>query len=323
MNELKAINKQLWDKTQEILALKRDVGISVFDLGKLLYEIRLMFQGNSEVLGFTSFNAYLSAPVDSGGVDFERRTAYWFIELYETYTLKLGVAHVPHIDQAKLRMLCPIINQDNMTDWFHKAKVLSRSDLAEEIKEARQGLKDKLFAENPYPEGRYRTIIIDPPWPNQKIEREERPNQKDWDYPSLSIEEIKKLPVSNLADSAGSHIYLWTTHKYLPISFEILKAWNVEYQCLLTWVKNVGITPYSWMYSTEHILFGRIGNLDLLIKGLRLDFQGKVREHSRKPESFYELVKVVSPKKRLDMFSREERNGYETWGSEKAKFQTG
>jgi N6-adenosine-specific RNA methylase IME4 len=85
---------------------------------------------------------------------------------------------------------------------------------------------------------------------------------------------------------------------------------------VLTWVKNVGITPFSWMYSTELILFGRLGNLPLLQKGLRLDFSAKVREHSRKPDEFYERVKLVSPEPRLDLFSREKRDGFEQWGIE-------
>ena len=168
------------------------------------------------------------------------------------------------------------------------------------------------------PTGLYRTIVIDPPWPMEKILREERPNQYDLDYPTMSIEEIKTLAIP--AEQDGCHIYLWVTQKYLPYSFDIFRAWDVNYECLLTWVKNVGFTPFSWMYSTEHCLFGRIGNLPLLQLGKRLDFSGKVREHSRKPEIFYELVGAVSPEPRLDYFSREKREGFEQWGNETDKF---
>jgi len=118
------------------------------------------------------------------------------------------------------------------------------------------------------------------------------------------------------------HVYLWTTHKFLPITFEIFREWNVKYECLLTWVKNVGFTPFSWMYSTEHVLFGRVGSLELLKMGERLDFQAKVREHSRKPDEFYQLVKRVSPEPRIDVFAREKHDGFETWGNEPDKFDT-
>ncbi len=173
----------------------------------------------------------------------------------------------------------------------------------------------------PLPEGKYRTIVIDPPWPIGKILREVRPNQLDLDYPTMTLEEIEALPVPELAYEDGCHIYLWTTHKYLPRAFKVLDAWGANYECLLTWVKNVGTTPFSWMYSTEHCLFARIGNLPLLKLGKRLDFQAKVREHSRKPDEFYNLVKEVSPEPRIDMFSREKREGFAQYGNELDRFR--
>jgi N6-adenosine-specific RNA methylase IME4 len=130
----------------------------------------------------------------------------------------------------------------------------------------------------------------------------------------MTIEEIKALPVPELAYKDGCHIYLWTTHKYLPKAFEVLDALGADYECLLTWIKNVGITPFSWMYSTEHCLFARIGNLPLLKLGKRLDFEAKVREHSRKPDEFYNLIKEVSPEPRVDMFSREKRGALPNMG---------
>lgn len=174
----------------------------------------------------------------------------------------------------------------------------------------------------PLPEGKYRTIVIDPPWPIEKILRDVRPNQLDLDYPTMAIEEIEALPIPELAYEDGCHIYLWTTHKYLPRAFEVLDAWGANYECLLTWVKNVGMTPFSWMYSTEHCLFARIGNLPLLKLGKRLDFQAKVREHSRKPDEFYNLVKEVSPEPRIDMFSRENREAFDQYGNELDRFSS-
>jgi N6-adenosine-specific RNA methylase IME4 len=168
------------------------------------------------------------------------------------------------------------------------------------------------------PAEQYRTIVIDPPWPVEKIARESRPNQYDFDYPTMTVDAIKALTLPACPD--GCHVYLWTTQKHLPVAFEIFKAWGVKYECVLTWVKNVGFTPFSFMYSTEHCLFGRIGNLPLMKLGKRLDFTGKVREHSRKPDEFYELVREVSPEPRIDIFSREKHEGYEQYGNETAKF---
>lgn len=169
----------------------------------------------------------------------------------------------------------------------------------------------------PLPDGRFRCVVIDPPWPMQKIEREVRPNQGTvLDYPVMSLEEIEALTIPGLADPEGCHVYLWVTHKFLPDGLRLLEAWGVRYQCTMTWVKNVGITPFSWMYDTEHVLFGRIGSLDLDRLGLRLSFSAPVTVHSAKPDMFYERVVEASPGPRLAMFERKERPGFVVWGNE-------
>lgn len=170
------------------------------------------------------------------------------------------------------------------------------------------------------PPGKYQTLIVDPPWPIQKILRDVRPNQVDMPYPTMSIEELKEYPLVKDKAADNCHLYLWTTHKFLPDALEIAEIWGFEYQCLLTWVKNVGMTPFSWMYSTEHILFCIRGNLPLLKNGVRLDFTGKVREHSWKPDEFYKIVKQVSPKPRLNMFGREKRERFDYHGNEPDRF---
>jgi len=45
-----------------------------------------------------------------------------------------------------------------------------------------------------------------------------------------------------------------------------------------------------------------------------------VREHSRKPEEFYELVEATCPGSKLELFAREKRPGWEAWGAETDRF---
>ena len=173
------------------------------------------------------------------------------------------------------------------------------------------------FRTVPPPTGTYHTIVIDPPWPMAKIEREVRPNQGPLlDYPTMTIDEIAGLPVADLAAEPGTHVYLWTTHRFIPDALDLFERWGVAYQCVMTWVKNVGITPFSWMYDTEHVLFGRIGQLPLERMGLRLSFDAPATGHSTKPDVFYERVEQASPGPRLDMFARRARDGWDAWGNE-------
>lgn len=235
---------------------------------------------------------------------------------YELWNKGKFVKHIG--DEEKLR----VFERDRQIS-AEAAKVLSESPVP---LSPRDGLriiaagKKALAGKIALPDVQYKTIVIDPPWPMEKILRDERTNQADFDYSVMELHEICALPVSQAALADGCHVYLWTTQRFLPDAFGVLQAWGVNYECLLTWVKNVGFTPFSFMYSTEHCLFGRIGSLPLLKKGIRLDFQAKVREHSRKPDEFYDIVRTVSPEPRLDWFSREPRAGFDQLGDEVDKF---
>ena len=172
----------------------------------------------------------------------------------------------------------------------------------------------------PLPEGRFKCILIDPPWPIEKIERQVRPKQGPYvDYHVWTIDRIQQEVGEYLEEKAGKegcHVYLWATHRHIPEAFKLFKAWRVRYQCLMTWKKNVGITPYSWMYDTEHVLFGRIGGLPLNENGLRLWFEAPVTRHSEKPQIFYDRIRAASPEPRLDLFAREQHEGFTPWGDE-------
>jgi N6-adenosine-specific RNA methylase IME4 len=167
--------------------------------------------------------------------------------------------------------------------------------------------------------GTYSCIVIDPPWDMKKIEREVHPEQgKFLDYPTMPLDRIADenwVPVrTHAADDC--HLYLWVTQKYLPAGLELMEQWGFRYQCLMTWRKNFGMTPFSWMYDTEHIIFGRKGNLPLSQLGLRLSFEAPVQGHSIKPDIFYDRVRAASPGPRIDMFARTERKGFDVWGNE-------
>ena len=66
----------------------------------------------------------------------------------------------------------------------------------------------------PFPEGKYRCLVIDPPWPMEKIERDVRPKQGPvLVYPTMELEAIAALPVPALAFEDGCHVYMWVTHR--------------------------------------------------------------------------------------------------------------
>jgi N6-adenosine-specific RNA methylase IME4 len=259
--------------------------------------------------GEATYGEKYAQALDATGLEYQTvANMAWVAAQYEFSLRKENLSWSHHHFVAALP-------PDERETWLDTAEAeeWSAHELRRAVKES------KALPPPPAPSGTYSTIVIDPPWPIEKIEREVRPNQaKPLDYRTMEVEEIASLDWcgGSLPAADGCHVYLWVTQKFLPVGLDLLCKWGVEYQCTLTWVKNVGFTPYSWMYSTEHVLFGRIGSLDVVEKGLRLDFNGKVREHSCKPNEFYELVCKASPGPRIDMFGREPREGFTIWGDE-------
>ncbi len=179
----------------------------------------------------------------------------------------------------------------------------------------------RAMAASPKLSGEYRTIVVDPPWPMTKILRDVRPNQADFDYPVMALSEIEAMPIKSVACS-DAHLYFWTTQRFLPGAIRILEIWGFTYVFTMVWRKSGGFQPIGLpQYNCEFILFGRKGGLPFLdTKQFPTCFEGARREHSRKPAEFYELVKRVSPGPRLDCFSREVHDGFDSWGNETAKF---
>ena len=188
-----------------------------------------------------------------------------------------------------------------------------------DVKDAEREIESEPETETPeLPDETYRAVVVDPPWPVKKIGRDERPDQgKYLDYPTMDLDDIRQLPVDEMAADDGAHLYLWSTQKHLPDAFEMLEAWGARFECLLTWVKPTGVAPFSWQYNTEHVLFARFGDgLKMQEMGQQVSFEAPVSSHSEKPDIFYERVKNATPGPRLEMFARDSRDGFDVWGDE-------
>ena len=166
---------------------------------------------------------------------------------------------------------------------------------------------------------KYQIIYADPPWNVSLFSRIVRPNQLPHPYSKMKLEAIKALNVKELADPNGCHIFLWTTHKWMPKAFEVIEAWGFKHHCILTWDKEYGFTPYSFMWSTEFCIHG-------YIKGKWMKFQKmgekalireKSEKHSKKPQAMRDLIlKSVGDLPRIELFARQKTPGWDVWGNE-------
>lgn len=165
----------------------------------------------------------------------------------------------------------------------------------------------------------FRTIIIDPPWPYPT------PYEKDTrrvgsQYPEMTIEAIT-LTEFPFADDCI--LWLWTTHKFLPISFEIIQEWGFDYKATMVWNKEKMGIGYWLRMQCEFCLLATMGNPIWKATDVRDFITEAGREHSRKPEQFYTMILDICPKPIGEAFGRQERKGIKIiCGDEIGKFQS-
>lgn len=200
-----------------------------------------------------------------------------------------------------------------------------RGEKAEKRRQENDRQREEAMALPP-PKGQYRTIVIDPPWPVQKYERDVRPNQTgELDYPTMTHDEIRAFDVAGMAADDGCHLFCWTTQKHLPETLGIIEGWGFQYCLTMVWHKPGGPQPFGLpQYNCEFAIYARKNAPQFLdTKQFFTCNSWPRREHSRKPGEFYELIERVAPAPRIDVFSREARSGFDQFGNDTERFNHG
>jgi N6-adenosine-specific RNA methylase IME4 len=200
-----------------------------------------------------------------------------------------------------------------------------RAEQAAERKERKEEKKRSLVAAGTFSEtGPFGTIVIDPPWEMEKIDRAVRPNQDVFDYPTMSIEQLLEFWIKDLGPRLESdcHTFMWTTEKWLPEAIRFVGLVGFKYVLTMVWHKPGGFQPVGLpQYNCEFVVYARRGAAVFVdTKNFNCCFDGERREHSRKPDNFYDVIRRVTGGSRIDVFSREKREGFATFGNESNKF---
>lgn len=174
----------------------------------------------------------------------------------------------------------------------------------------------------------YDFIMADPPWHFDLYSDKGQEKSAQAHYTTMSIAQIAKLPVADLA-MPDCLLWLWATAPMLPLQLEVMKTWGFRFVTSGVWVKttvNEKIafgTGYVLRNAHEPFLIGAIGE-PKTARDVRSVVMGQVREHSRKPETAFRAAEGLMPKaRRLELFSRTSRPGWDAWGDETGKFDEG
>ncbi len=171
----------------------------------------------------------------------------------------------------------------------------------------------------------YSLIAADPPWDFKLYSAKGQGKSAQNHYACMSLDDIKALPVSQLAQK-DCCLFLWATWPMLPQGMEVMKAWGFQFKTGGVWHKKTkhGKTAFGTGYrvrsASEPWLLGFTGN-PKTSRAERNVIEGEVRGHSRKPEeSFTWLERYIPDARRLELFSRQTRPGWDCFGDEAGKF---
>jgi N6-adenosine-specific RNA methylase IME4 len=172
----------------------------------------------------------------------------------------------------------------------------------------------------PLPGGtkRYQIIYADPPW---KYSHECMSESRHFEnqYPVMTLDEIKALPVGEKLAAEDCLLLLWVTSPKVEEAISVMNAWGFKYRTCAVWVKD-SIGAGYWFRQQHELLFvGVKGNIPTPIEADRISsvFHAKRKKHSEKPEEVREWIdRSYQGLEKIELFSRKKVKGWDNWGNE-------
>jgi N6-adenosine-specific RNA methylase IME4 len=160
-------------------------------------------------------------------------------------------------------------------------------------------------------------------------------------YKTMTDEQLAALPIKALAATTGCHLFVCSSGPFLKQDMMLMEAWEWKYSTIaFVWGKlkpsvdlnQLRLLPFAeadfatglgltTRHQTELVLLGRRGNCRRISKSVRELILAPRREHSRKPDEIYHRVQQYCAGPFLELFARERRPGWDSWGDEVGKFR--
>jgi len=170
--------------------------------------------------------------------------------------------------------------------------------------------------------GRYGVILADFPWHFRTFDKVKAvPGRAAADpYPTMRREELAALPIANLA-ARDCALVLWIVGAHIPEALDLAKGYGFTFKTdLLIWDKGrMSMGYYTRKEAEQCFLFTR-GSPRVMHRGIRQIIRAPRREHSRKPDEQYERLEALFGGPYLELFARQRRPGWDSWGNEVDKF---
>lgn len=226
---------------------------------------------------------------------------------------KIEIQATPELKE-KIKQGDVSINQAYQT-VRREEKIKAVAQKIEEHKEEQTGVIDIFNTDK-----KYNIIYADPAWEYWSSGNK----NQNLHYTTMTIDEICKLPVQNIADN-DCVLFLWVTYPILQECFKVIESWGFKYSTAgFVWVKkNKNIdSPFmgcgSWTRANSELcLIATKGQTTRLDASISQIIEAPIDEHSKKPECTRKLITdLVGELPRIELFSRNKADGWDVWGNQ-------
>lgn len=173
---------------------------------------------------------------------------------------------------------------------------------------------------------KYNIIYADPPWEykQKQMNFQHYDNGKKYSndvtehYPTMSLKELKDLPISNImADDCL--LYMWATSPNLDIAIELGKSWGFEFKTVaFVWDKQRTNYGFYTLSQCELCLVFKKGKIPKrLVTNTKQFLSEKLGRHSEKPKEIRDRIdNMYNYLPRIELFARQHADGWDCWGNE-------
>lgn len=168
----------------------------------------------------------------------------------------------------------------------------------------------------PFPDGKFSIIYADPPW--RYNFSKDNADRVENHYETMKLGDIQSLPVNELGED-DCVLYLWSTAPKLIEALSVMQAWGFQYKTNMAWDKEWIGMGYWFRGQHEHLLVGTKGKKSPPKPTERVSSVLRERrtQHSKKPDYIYEMLEKQFPDdKKIELFARNTRKGWTSWGDE-------
>lgn len=172
---------------------------------------------------------------------------------------------------------------------------------------------------------KYSVIYADPPWQYKVWSEIGKGRSAESHYPTMQKKDIQNIPVERIT-SKDAVLFLWVTAPCLIEGIELIKAWGFTYKTVaFTWVKRnkksdgifTGMGYYTRANAEYCLLATRGKVLERKSHSVSSVVLSHIERHSKKPDEVRDrIVQLLGDIPRIELFAREQANGWDCWGNE-------